>query len=190
MRKRKQFLVLILIAILFNIAIISIIGRSTTSAAFIKSGKSEVSISAGSFSDKFIVKIFNTNNEEVSENDLELDMDYVIKIYNTSPYKCSFYLTAEESELNSFSKYLVFYLSEDKNKNMEKADSSIVSSSRLTSKSKLIDTKNFLTNEEPLIYNFKISTDILKTVIKKAPQNVTDFNFGLKLKFVAETVSN
>jgi len=189
MRKRNLSLIVAILLILC-FAFISFIGKNTTSAAFQKTSTAEVTVECGSFSDKFIVEIYDGQNL-ISQEDIELDKEYTMKVYNKSTFSCNYYFTAENSEMNTFSNYLTVIISEPDsviNSNLC-GDYAIQTGKRLPKASKLISVSEFKSSDAPMVFNFKISTDTLRSVAQSYPERVTDFNFDLKLNIVAQTVT-
>lgn len=191
MVKRKKFLLLTAALLIIMFAFISIIGNNTTSSAFLTSSQVGVNVECGTFSDMFIVEIYD-GDTLISENDLQFNKEYTIKIYNKSDINCDFYLTTDGTELNSFSNYVSIILTEDHSYNTNLATtSSIRSGVRLNNTNKtIISVTKFKGNDEPMIYTMKISTDSVKLVAQNAPDRIVDFEFNLKLSFVASTTTN
>lgn len=191
MIKQKKLLFTCIAILLVLFAFISIIGKNTTSAAFLASSQVGVNVECGSFSDMFIVEIYDGNNL-ITENDIEFNKEYTVKVYNKSNLKCDFYLTTDGTEINTFSQYVTITLSEDHNYNTSIANSSSIRSGvRLSNTNKtIISVSSFDPNTEPMIYKIKISTDALKLIAQNAPDRIVDFDFDLKLSFIASTTSN
>lgn len=186
--KRRNLLFLVIL-LLLAFAFINIIGQNTTSAAFTKSGNTNVSVNCASFSDLFIVEFYD-GSTLISQDDISFDKEYTVKIYNKSTLTCNFYLTTEGTEINTFSSYVITNVSQDLNYNLNLAKaSSIANGQRLSSLMNIISVTNFKPSEEPMIFTFKISTDSLKIVAQNAPDRITDFDFDLKLSFIAKTVA-
>lgn len=189
MLKRKKTIFLFIGTLILLFAFISIIGSNITSSAFAVTSKTGVDVECGSFSDLFVVEIYDNNNNLITENDLQFDKEYTIKVYNKSNISCNYYLTTDETELNTFSNYVSITLTEDHSYNTELATtSSIRSGVRLSNTNKtIINVTNFKPNLEPMVYKMQISTSAVKMVAQNAPSRITDFDFDLKLKFVANT---
>lgn len=186
--KKLLFSILGILAILF--AFVSIIGDSTSFSAFTASSKVGVNAECASFSDKFKVEIYD-GNTLISEENIEFDKEYTVKVYNESQINCDYYLTTEGTELNSFSNYVSIVLTEDHSYNTSLAStSSIRSGVRLNNANKqIINVKSFSPSNQPMIYTLKISTDSVKLVAQNAPDRLVDYDFDLKLSFIASTTA-
>lgn len=180
--KKKWIIVLIMLFIIIFGLYIFDIGMS--SSGFNASGTVVINVNCGEVCLEVEIYDKETGAKLEANEAFIVDKTYIIKIYNKGNIDCDLYSNLSESEMNTFSMYLEALTSQDRayNKTLAKA-SGIEPQFSLYQNRDLISVKNFKPSDKPLIYEFTLSSRLIRQMVPYGV--VKDLDADIVLSFNA-----
>ena len=175
---------LLLIAFVF----VSFIGSQTTQASYSKSGTTDLNVECGSFSNYFIVELYD-GDTKIEAADIEFNKPYTLKVYNKSTLSCDFFLDISGTELNTFSNFISLKVTQDKDHNLALSKTSSIQKEELfVYLNKGIKVTGFRpSGDTPMEFTIELSTSFVKDILVSNPGYITDTDFDLKINVIGST---
>lgn len=186
--KKRNIMLVAAAMLIIAFVFVNVIASQTTHASFNKSGTAELNVECGSFSDLFIVELYD-GDTKIEASDIEFNTPYTLKVYNKSNLTCDFFLDIAGTELNTFSNFVSLKVSQDKNHNLALANKSSIQSEELfVYCTKSIKVTGFRpSGDTPMEFTIELSTAFVKDILVSNPGYITDTTFDLKINVIGNT---
>lgn len=124
-------------------------------------------------------RILDDGNNEV--NEIELNKDYTLEVYNKSGIPCSFYISTEGSRYNTLSGYINI-ITDSNSANRQYCDMCNCTDDYLDHDQNIIEVRNFIGTDNPLKFDLRLDSSYISDNIKDLSNIITDYDFNFKLK--------